>query len=190
MEDRADSPIAVKVEGNSRSVVLTYFQGDTNSMVDAHFDRALSKTSRTEGPAGRPRKVLKAVKSGKHSLTPPPEPESREARRGKRASPQPNQESSPPAAPGAYEPGPPKGDPLRTPGSHPPSPRLVQGGARQGPAAPAQEGEPRGKKRAHKGCCKYGPTRLGHSWKFGGAQRSGAGTRTHPPGTRTPPAQM
>ncbi|KAF6736648.1 Transcription cofactor vestigial-like protein 1 [Oryzias melastigma] len=63
MEEGADSPIAVKVEGNSRSVVLTYFQGDTSSMVDAHFDRALSKTSRGEEPAGRPRKVLKAVKS-------------------------------------------------------------------------------------------------------------------------------
>uniref|UniRef100_A0A3B3I8C3 Si:ch211-245j22.3 n=1 Tax=Oryzias latipes TaxID=8090 RepID=A0A3B3I8C3_ORYLA len=98
---------------------------------------------------------------------------------GKRAPPQPNQESSPPAAPGEpnagphrrrtptapdehptttqefrasprpnprYEPGPPKGDPLRNPGSHPPGPRLVQGGARQGPAAPAQEGGTPGKK--------------------------------------------
>uniref|UniRef100_A0A3B3IFI8 Ig-like domain-containing protein n=1 Tax=Oryzias latipes TaxID=8090 RepID=A0A3B3IFI8_ORYLA len=46
---------------------------------------------------------------------------------------------SPAPTPGTSQ-DPPKGDPLRTPGSHPPGPRLVQGGARQGPAAPAQEG--------------------------------------------------
>uniref|UniRef100_A0A3B3HY19 Reverse transcriptase/retrotransposon-derived protein RNase H-like domain-containing protein n=1 Tax=Oryzias latipes TaxID=8090 RepID=A0A3B3HY19_ORYLA len=45
-----------------------------------------------------------------------------------------------------YESGPPKGDPLRTPGSHPPGPRLVQGGARQGPATPTPEGSTPGKK--------------------------------------------
>uniref|UniRef100_A0A8C7WWR0 Androgen-induced gene 1 protein n=1 Tax=Oryzias sinensis TaxID=183150 RepID=A0A8C7WWR0_9TELE len=38
----------------------------------------------------------------------------------------------------------------------------------RGPPPPPRRGEPRGKKGAHKGCCKYGPTRFGHSWKFGG----------------------
>lgn len=34
----------VKTEWGAHYMVLTYFQGDTNSMVDEHFSRALSVT--------------------------------------------------------------------------------------------------------------------------------------------------
>lgn len=57
-----DSPIAVKVEGPSHSVILTYFQGDINSMVDAHFTRALSKVYKAKEPAGKIRKIRKTIK--------------------------------------------------------------------------------------------------------------------------------
>ncbi|KAL6117449.1 uncharacterized protein ACO6RY_15236 [Pungitius sinensis] len=60
MEDRNDSP--VKVEEHSRGVVLTYFQGDINSMVDAHFTRALSKVSRSKAPVARTKKTCKTIK--------------------------------------------------------------------------------------------------------------------------------
>ncbi|KAM4733257.1 transcription cofactor vestigial-like protein 1 isoform 1-T4 [Anableps anableps] len=62
MEERADSPIAVKVEGNSHSVILTYFQGDINSMVDEHFSRALGKASKANEQGLRSKKILKTVK--------------------------------------------------------------------------------------------------------------------------------
>ncbi|MEQ2225211.1 hypothetical protein ILYODFUR_015168 [Ilyodon furcidens] len=62
MEERADSPIAVKVEGNSHRVILTYFEGDINSMVDKHFSRALSKISKANEPTARSKKIRKTVK--------------------------------------------------------------------------------------------------------------------------------
>lgn len=63
MEERADSPIAVKVEGNSQSLILTYFQGDINSMVDEHFSRALGKISKVYEPDERSKKIRKTVKT-------------------------------------------------------------------------------------------------------------------------------
>lgn len=62
MEDRTDSPMAVKVEEHSRCVILTYFHGDTNSMVDAHFNRALSTVCKTKAPAVKTKKTRKTVK--------------------------------------------------------------------------------------------------------------------------------
>lgn len=62
MEDKTDNPIAVKVEGHSQCVVLTYFQGDTNSMVDAHFKRALSKVCKAKAPAAKTKNSRKIIK--------------------------------------------------------------------------------------------------------------------------------
>lgn len=70
MEDRTESPMAVRVEKHSQSVILTYFHGDTNSMVDAHFSRALGTVSRDKGPA-KMKKTRKSIKLGK---TAPPTP--------------------------------------------------------------------------------------------------------------------
>ncbi|KAM7417412.1 hypothetical protein PAMA_017187 [Pampus argenteus] len=60
MEDRTDSPIAVKVD--EQCVILTYFQGDINSMVDAHFSRALSKVSKAKAPTVKTKKIHKSIK--------------------------------------------------------------------------------------------------------------------------------
>lgn len=62
MEDRTDSPMAVKVEKHSQYVILTYFQGDINSMVDAHFNRALSKVCKSTAPAAKTKKIRKTLK--------------------------------------------------------------------------------------------------------------------------------
>lgn len=62
MEDRTDTPMAVKVEKHSQYVILTYFQGDINSMVDAHFNRALSKVCKAKAPAAKTKKIRKAIK--------------------------------------------------------------------------------------------------------------------------------
>ncbi|XP_028271766.1 transcription cofactor vestigial-like protein 1 isoform X2 [Parambassis ranga] len=62
MEDSTDNPIAVKVEGHSQSVILTYFTGDINSMVDAHFSRALRKVCKAKPPAAKTKKIRKSVK--------------------------------------------------------------------------------------------------------------------------------
>lgn len=66
MEEGAENPMAVKVEKHSQSIILTYFHGDTNSMVDAHFSRALGAVSRGKGPA-KTKKTRKTIKSGKES---------------------------------------------------------------------------------------------------------------------------
>uniref|UniRef100_A0A3Q2ZUP7 Si:dkeyp-11e3.1 n=1 Tax=Kryptolebias marmoratus TaxID=37003 RepID=A0A3Q2ZUP7_KRYMA len=68
MEERTESPIAVKVEQNSHSVILTYFQEDINTMVDAHFTRALSKVCKPTELTGKTKNSHKAVKSGKHGI--------------------------------------------------------------------------------------------------------------------------
>uniref|UniRef100_A0A3B4T3I5 Uncharacterized protein n=1 Tax=Seriola dumerili TaxID=41447 RepID=A0A3B4T3I5_SERDU len=57
---------AVKVEEHSRCVILTYFQGDTKSMVDAHFTRALSKDYKAMAPGAKAKKFHKTIKLGKH----------------------------------------------------------------------------------------------------------------------------
>lgn len=64
MEDVNDSPRAVKVEEHSRCVILTYFQGDINAMVDAHFSRALSKVCKAKPPMGKTKKIRKMIKVG------------------------------------------------------------------------------------------------------------------------------
>lgn len=67
MEDRTESPRAVKVEEHSRCVILTYFQGDINSMVDAHFTRALSKVCKAKAPAAKSKKIRKTIKLGERT---------------------------------------------------------------------------------------------------------------------------
>ncbi|XP_069550260.1 uncharacterized protein [Brachyistius frenatus] len=62
MEDNMESPIAVKAEKHSKCVILTYFQGDINSMVDAHFTRALSKGYKAKTPAAKTKKIHKTIK--------------------------------------------------------------------------------------------------------------------------------
>ncbi|MEQ2161427.1 hypothetical protein GOODEAATRI_009518 [Goodea atripinnis] len=68
--------MAVKVEGNSHRVILTYFEGDINSMVDKHFSRALSKISKANEPTARSKKIRKTVKMGKHGSVSVPYSES------------------------------------------------------------------------------------------------------------------
>ncbi|XP_040903318.1 transcription cofactor vestigial-like protein 1 [Toxotes jaculatrix] len=62
MEDSTENPRAVKVEQHSQCVILTYFQGDINSMVDAHFTRALGKVCKAKAPAAKTKKIRKPVK--------------------------------------------------------------------------------------------------------------------------------
>lgn len=64
MAGRSASPIAVKTEEHSHSVLFTYFKGDIGSMVDAHFNRALSKAPKTKASGGKIKKSRKTVKSG------------------------------------------------------------------------------------------------------------------------------
>lgn len=64
MESRTDSPIAVSVEEHSNFVILTYFQGDINSMVDAHFNRALKKDYGAKESAIKTKKHSKTIKLG------------------------------------------------------------------------------------------------------------------------------
>uniref|UniRef100_A0A3B4ZT33 Uncharacterized protein n=1 Tax=Stegastes partitus TaxID=144197 RepID=A0A3B4ZT33_9TELE len=66
MEERTDSPTAVRVEEHSQCVILTYFKGDINSMVDAHFSRALSKVCKAKAPAAKAKKIRKTIKLGEH----------------------------------------------------------------------------------------------------------------------------
>uniref|UniRef100_A0A8C2H2Z0 Si:dkeyp-11e3.1 n=1 Tax=Cyprinus carpio TaxID=7962 RepID=A0A8C2H2Z0_CYPCA len=46
MEEGLGNPVARKTKEESGSVLLTYFQGDINSMVDEHFSRALSQANK------------------------------------------------------------------------------------------------------------------------------------------------
>lgn len=46
MEEGLGHPVAKKTKEESGSVLLTYFQGDINSMVDEHFSRALSQANK------------------------------------------------------------------------------------------------------------------------------------------------
>ncbi|XP_068182183.1 transcription cofactor vestigial-like protein 1 isoform X2 [Antennarius striatus] len=62
MEGETDCTMAVKVEKHSQYVILTYFHGDTSSMVDAHFSRALSNVSNTKAPAAKVKRVRKPIK--------------------------------------------------------------------------------------------------------------------------------
>ncbi|XP_018922323.1 transcription cofactor vestigial-like protein 3 isoform X2 [Cyprinus carpio] len=49
MEEDLGNPVAKKTEEESSSVLLTYFKGDINSMVDEHFSRALSQAAKLKG---------------------------------------------------------------------------------------------------------------------------------------------
>uniref|UniRef100_A0A8C2CJH9 Uncharacterized protein n=1 Tax=Cyprinus carpio TaxID=7962 RepID=A0A8C2CJH9_CYPCA len=49
MEEDLGNPVAKKTEEESSSVLLTYFKGDINSMVDEHFSRALSQAAKPKG---------------------------------------------------------------------------------------------------------------------------------------------
>ncbi|KAK2891191.1 hypothetical protein Q8A67_013834 [Cirrhinus molitorella] len=46
MEEDLGNPVAKKTKEESGSVLLTYFQGDINSMVDEHFSRALRQANK------------------------------------------------------------------------------------------------------------------------------------------------
>ncbi|KAI1903093.1 hypothetical protein AGOR_G00023660 [Albula goreensis] len=46
MEEKPGSPVTLKGEEQSQSVLFTYFQGDINSVVDEHFSRALNKATK------------------------------------------------------------------------------------------------------------------------------------------------
>lgn len=65
MEHQPGSPVAGKAEEQSGSLLLTYFQGDINSMVDAHFSRALENITKPKGDITKSKKPRKLVKSGK-----------------------------------------------------------------------------------------------------------------------------
>ncbi|KAI2656828.1 Transcription cofactor vestigial-like protein 1 [Labeo rohita] len=54
MEEDVGNPVAKKTKEESGSVLLTYFQGDINSMVDEHFSRALSQANK---PKREPSKI-------------------------------------------------------------------------------------------------------------------------------------
>uniref|UniRef100_A0A3B5MQD4 Uncharacterized protein n=1 Tax=Xiphophorus couchianus TaxID=32473 RepID=A0A3B5MQD4_9TELE len=74
MEERADSPVPVKVEENPDSVVLMYFKGDINSMVDEHFSRALGKANKAYESGLRSKKIRKTVKLARWDPASPPAP--------------------------------------------------------------------------------------------------------------------
>ncbi|XP_046705831.1 transcription cofactor vestigial-like protein 1 isoform X2 [Silurus meridionalis] len=68
MEHQPGSPVAGKAEERSGSLLLTYFQGDINSMVDAHFSRALENITKPKGDITKnkkPRKSFKPDSSGR-----------------------------------------------------------------------------------------------------------------------------
>ncbi|KAM9511736.1 transcription cofactor vestigial-like protein 2 isoform 1-T1 [Salvelinus alpinus] len=70
MAGRSGSPqVVVKTEEQSNRVIFTYFQGDIGSMVDQHFNRALSKASKTKAPSGKGKKSRKTVKSESDSTS-------------------------------------------------------------------------------------------------------------------------
>uniref|UniRef100_A0A8B9H814 Uncharacterized protein n=1 Tax=Astyanax mexicanus TaxID=7994 RepID=A0A8B9H814_ASTMX len=62
------SPVAGKAEEQSGSLLYTYFQGDINSMVDAHFSRALSKATKPKAELIKIKKTRKTAKTGNFPL--------------------------------------------------------------------------------------------------------------------------
>ncbi|XP_072518952.1 uncharacterized protein [Salminus brasiliensis] len=63
MEQEGESPVAGKAEQQSGSLLYTYFQGDINSMVDAHFSRALSKVTKPKGDISKSKRIRKSAKT-------------------------------------------------------------------------------------------------------------------------------
>ncbi|XP_056098336.1 transcription cofactor vestigial-like protein 1 [Rhinichthys klamathensis goyatoka] len=62
MEEDLGSPVA-KIKEESGSVLLTYFQGDINSMVDEHFSRALSKATKPKGEHSKMKRNLRSAQT-------------------------------------------------------------------------------------------------------------------------------
>ncbi|KAK2838744.1 hypothetical protein Q7C36_013558 [Tachysurus vachellii] len=69
MDHRPGSPVAGKAEEQSGSLLLTYFQGDINSMVDAHFSRALENLTKPKGDITKNKKPRKSFKSEQPSTS-------------------------------------------------------------------------------------------------------------------------
>ncbi|XP_017328816.1 transcription cofactor vestigial-like protein 1 isoform X1 [Ictalurus punctatus] len=63
MAHQPGSPVVGKTEEQSGSLLLTYFQGDINSMVDAHFSRALENINKPKRDITKNKKPRKSVKS-------------------------------------------------------------------------------------------------------------------------------
>ncbi|XP_051506204.1 transcription cofactor vestigial-like protein 1 [Myxocyprinus asiaticus] len=65
MEEDLESPVARKTEEQSGSVLLTYFQGDIGSMVDEHFSRALSNTTKQKGERSKSQRICKSAQKSR-----------------------------------------------------------------------------------------------------------------------------
>ncbi|XP_052006260.1 transcription cofactor vestigial-like protein 1 [Xyrauchen texanus] len=65
MEEDIESPAAGKTEEQSGSVLLTYFQGDISSMVDEHFSRALSNTTKPKGECSKSKRNCKSAQTSR-----------------------------------------------------------------------------------------------------------------------------
>nr|XP_023700129.1 transcription cofactor vestigial-like protein 1 [Paramormyrops kingsleyae] len=63
MDDQPVSPVTVKADDQSTSVLFTYFQGDINSVVDEHFSRALNKASRPKDLTSKSKSSRQTPKS-------------------------------------------------------------------------------------------------------------------------------
>ncbi|XP_073677231.1 uncharacterized protein [Garra rufa] len=61
MEEDPKNPMKTKEE--SGSVLVTYFQGDINSMVDEHFTRALSQANKPKGECSKIKRNPKVAQS-------------------------------------------------------------------------------------------------------------------------------
>lgn len=68
MEHQPGSPVPGKAEEQSGSLLFTYFQGDINSMVDAHFSRALENITKPKEDITKSKKPRKSVKPGNTQL--------------------------------------------------------------------------------------------------------------------------
>jgi len=68
MEEDLGCPVA-KIKEESGSVLLTYFQGDINSMVDEHFSRALSKATKPEGEHSKTKRNRRSAQTSKQVLS-------------------------------------------------------------------------------------------------------------------------
>ncbi|TSS60356.1 Transcription cofactor vestigial-like protein 1 [Bagarius yarrelli] len=69
MERQPGSPVAGKTEEHSGSLLLTYFHGDINSMVDAHFSRALGNVTKPKVDIAKNKKHRKSSKSEQPSTS-------------------------------------------------------------------------------------------------------------------------
>lgn len=68
MEEDLGSPVA-KIKEESGSVLLTYFQGDINSMVDEHFSRALGKATKPKGECSTIKRNHRSAQTSKQVLS-------------------------------------------------------------------------------------------------------------------------